>query len=134
MARTHKYGHFDVGANDGSICKEFRDCFPQRGFLPSSLMPKPMLAFWRISHPLQDFYPHNCALSSKDGLADFFVYPDLRLNSLEPDASYTSVGTVRPKKIAVKTQPLIFCWDNEVAEIGILKIDTEGHDLEVLRV
>lgn len=124
---------FDVGANDGSVCKELRDCFPSARIF--AFEPHPQTYACLLENcSLQDFYPHNCALSSKDGLAEFFVYPNSKLNSLEPNASYTSMGTVRPMKIAVKTTTIDrICRDNEVDEIGILKIDTEGHDLEVLR-
>jgi FkbM family methyltransferase len=125
---------FDVGANDGSMSRDMRYLFPSASIFAFEPDPQTYNDLIRNSLHLKNFHPYNCALSSREGTADLFLYPDSRLNSLEANAPYTSLGNSRPEKISIETTTVdIFCNKHGIEEIGLLKVDTEGHDLEVLK-
>lgn len=68
------------------------------------------------------------ALSSRTGTAEFFIVGEgLGTNSLYAQAASQKAETVR---LATADE---YCAQNCIARIDLLKIDAEGHDLEVLR-
>lgn len=68
------------------------------------------------------------ALSSRSGTAEFFIMGEgYGTNSLHAQSASQKTESVR------LTTADEYCAQNQIARIDLLKIDAEGHDLEVLR-
>jgi FkbM family methyltransferase len=113
---------FDVGANTGETALVFRTRYPSATihcFEPNSELSE-ILNGWQAELDV-----HTVALSSKSGEAGFDrSKATSELFSLTDDMS----GEI------VRLETIDnFCLTKSVGHIDYLKIDTEGHDLEVLR-
>jgi len=118
---------FDVGANEGDSALRFRAAFPKAT----------VYSFEPVHGTFEDLKrnvggddlikPYQLALGSKDGDATIYLTGDTYTNSLvKPDRS---VGSE-----VVKVRTLDgFTSENGIERIDLLKIDTEGLDLEVLK-
>ena len=97
---------------------------------PNNFLYENYLAKW----PFKNIVGYNYALSNQNGIKDFFVYSDNEtdsgMNSLEKDSHLGE-----PKKILkVQTRRLDDWWsENGGPNIDFIKIDCEGHDLQVLQ-
>lgn len=124
---------FDVGANVGETSLELHKRFPLARVL--AFEPHPA-TYERLRGNVEGkgIVPFNIALGRTSGSAELFVYRFSTLNSLIEDAPYAvRFGeTATPEPVTVSTLDE-FCAENEIATIELLKIDTEGTDLDVLR-
>jgi FkbM family methyltransferase len=113
---------FDVGANQGDVAAAFRREFPSATiycFEPNTRLVTSL----RRRDPR--FKVHSIALSSRVGVAGFdtsAATPDLYGLTEDPAAASVPLDTIDN-----------FCADHCIERISYLKIDTEGHDLEVIR-
>jgi FkbM family methyltransferase len=124
---------FDVGANDGDTALAAVARFP--GILVYSFEPHPA-TFERLRTNLtgSDAVPIALALGAERGSALMFEYENNKINSLVPDAPYALRFRQEARQIAVRRDTLdSFCAERRVSMIDILKIDTEGYELEVLK-
>jgi len=126
----HPYLHkvdlvLDVGANLGQTYDFFREA-GYRGKIVS-FEPNPQVFGQLQQKPGFDWEKQQLALSSNAGEVEFFVTSDSGYSGLHPHLSKPAL-----EKIKVRTQRLdqIWKWD---ARSVFLKIDTEGHDLEVVK-
>jgi FkbM family methyltransferase len=128
---------FDVGANAGQFQHQAETAFP--GSYLYSFEPHP------------DTYRHLCeavtsprarcyqlALGDTCGRVPFYVYGTQAdgslMNSLTPDAGFALRGGWKPEKIEVESITLdALCKRERIERIDILKLDTEGFDLTVLK-
>jgi FkbM family methyltransferase len=125
---------FDVGANIGVTTKEMLQYFDSSKVYAFECHPN---TFNKLTKNLAgtSAYPFEIALSNTSGSDTFYDYGDEGyINSLTPNAPYA----VRFKKKAaelnvIKTTIDEFCFKNSISKIDLLKIDTEGHDINVLR-
>jgi len=125
---------FDVGANIGVTTKEMLRYFDASKVYAFECHPN---TFNMLEKNLEGTraYPFEIALSNTSGSDTFYDYGDEGyINSLTPNAPYA----VRFKKKAAelnvtKTTIDEFCLKNLISKIDLLKIDTEGHDINVLR-
>ncbi len=124
---------FDVGANEGQTAKTLRKYFPSAKiycFEPSES------AFQKLSQSIQS--DHNTigtklALGSIIEEKIYFEYESSVLNSFESRTPVSSSDkAIRKSKITLSTVDK-FCLEHKIETIDILKIDTEGFDLEVLK-
>ena len=80
-----------------------------------------------------DISVHSCAVSNKNGTADFYYLPDtnLRLSSLLPNVhSDFMKGT---EKITVPTLTFdSLCAKHNMSKVDVLFVDIEGYDEDVL--
>lgn len=118
---------FDVGANVGQTALHYAREFPDA--IIHCFEPEPE-AFKRLKVNVAALEErcgmHKLALSRTSGSATLNVNPDTRLSSLVHR---------RPedKRVTVRTATLDdFCRWHKVEHIDLLKIDTEGHEIEVL--
>ena len=118
---------FDVGANTGQSARQMRSNFPQaviHCFEPISTTFRSLEA---NSRGLQ-VHCHQVALGAFEGEMVIGLKENNEMNSLnEPER----VGGTS-EKINVTTLSH-FCRINSIATIDLLKVDTEGFDLEVLK-
>ena len=124
---------FDVGANIGQTAKRFRETFPQAEI--HCFEPSPS-TFERLKESLRsDSQTHvwNCGLGS--ALATQRLYE----NTENPDLnSFLPAGPDLWETVAPGPQVPIesiddFCERLGIETIDVLKTDTQGYDLEVLR-
>lgn len=125
---------FDVGANVGQTALAALDRFP--GIIVYSFEPHPS-TFEQLRRHVErqpTVEPVQLALGAEKGLAEMFEYDESKINSLVPDAPYVKRFPQNSRKLAVERDTLdAFCAARHLNVIDILKIDTEGYDLEVLK-
>jgi FkbM family methyltransferase len=124
---------FDVGGNVGETSLGLRKRFPHARVLAFEPHPATYERL-RVNVDGQGIEPFELALGSTSRSAELFVYRYSTLNSLVEDAPYAvRFGeTATPEPVTVTTLDE-FCSDHEIAAVDLLKIDTEGTDLDVLR-
>lgn len=123
---------FDVGAHRGQTSQALLDTFP--GAEVFAFEPNPAM-FAELSRGVLSprFHSTQLALSNEDGDRDFHVYQDSTINSLSPNARYAKRFGLQSSTITIRSTTLdSFCANRGIAQIDLLKIDTEGHDLSVL--
>jgi FkbM family methyltransferase len=123
---------FDVGANVGQTAAALTEAFPQADILCF----EPVAATYRQLQTAAALMPRvrafNIALSDSAGEAVMHTYDSSLLSSLEPNALFTE-GRAATTETCRKETLDAFCAEQGIERIGLLKIDTEGHDLSVLR-
>ncbi|TXH95448.1 MAG: FkbM family methyltransferase [Pseudorhodobacter sp.] len=119
----------DVGANIGQSARGFARFWPEARI--HSFEPVPD-TFARLTETVRDLprvSAHNLALGRSSGTAEMTDLAQSVQNRIitEPGAEGRPTQTVQIQRGAD------FCQANGIKRISYLKIDTEGHDLDVLR-
>jgi len=121
---------FDVGANVGQTIKKMSDNFSTAkifAFEPS----KNCCESLKTNFKNKNISLHNVAIGSNCGQLEFNEYSWSALNSFLKRAYGNAqiLGTYLVDVLTVDD----FCQNNEVSYINLLKTDTEGYELEVLK-
>ncbi len=123
---------FDVGANVGTTSIEMLEYSNQ--VFAFECHPD---TFKKLEHSLtgKNAYAFEIALSDVSGSNVFYDYGDLGyINSLSPNSRYAVRFGKKPSELHVITSTIDkFCAQQNVFQIDILKIDTEGHDFIVIK-
>jgi len=125
---------FDVGANIGDYSELLVGCqFPSEqihSFEPSSVSYAQLVANARLA----GIHKNNIALGSRSGESTLFSEKaGSGLSSLYKRNLPEKYGHIRnPETITVSTIDE-YCHMHNIVHIALLKIDVEGHELEVLR-
>lgn len=128
---------FDVGANTGQTSLQFLAEFPSSDIY--AFEPHPTtFAHLVNSVPAGRVKTFQLALSDRTEAASFFEYDGedglSKINSLTAKARFATNIRLEPREIKVPCTTLdSFCAEHKVERIGLLKIDTEGYDLFVLK-
>jgi FkbM family methyltransferase len=129
---------FDVGANDGETVTEFLRTFPKArvvAFEPHTACCEILARKFRDQSTVSI---ENVALGATHGTSELNLFSGNRMNSLlrfddtpgnVMTNSFTSTGTV---EVRVETLDA-YCAEHGVEQIDILKTDTQGFDLQVLK-
>jgi FkbM family methyltransferase len=121
----------DAGANEGQTINEFRNEFDHpiiHAFEPGPVFIK----LRKQTLGIPDLHLNNFALGSKAGEMDLTENEYSSMNSLlEPGADSWGV-TRKTQKVAVQTLD-DYCARKRLTHIDILKSDTQGFDLEVVK-
>ncbi|MGA2508489.1 MAG: FkbM family methyltransferase [Chitinispirillaceae bacterium] len=124
----------DVGANIGLISLAVLRRFPYlkiEAFDPGPHQYQLFNATIRYNHLEPQVHLHQIALSDDDGETDFFVHADEHVSG---DGMVDTGRSGSARKIRVPTQRLDSWWNwSQKPDIPIVKIDTEGAELLVLR-
>jgi FkbM family methyltransferase len=128
---------FDVGANQGQTSKKYRALFPKARIHAFEPFPK---AFKVLEHRYRedpDIICAQVALGAAPGTRQFFTYEASVTNSLMPFADEVAdlvpMATDLNKVIDVEGVTLDdYCVANDIDHIDILKMDTQGAELEIL--
>lgn len=133
---------FDIGAHGGETAEEFLGAFPDAQI--HSFEPHPNAYIFLQKIKSGRLHAHRLAMSNKTGPADFFVYSELveggavnvlpsQNNSLVAQRQFGLVTGQYTKTIKVECQTVDqFCADRGILALDLLKINTEGHESEVL--
>lgn len=120
---------FDVGANTGQSASELQDIFPQAALHSFEPIGKSFEALVGNCGAKDGFRAHNMALGSRSGSAVMRSTGTSTANRLIIGASGSGENTETVKIEAGDD----FCLKEGISHIDILKIDAEGHDMEVIR-
>ena len=128
---------FDIGANKGQSILTYKGLFKEAEIF--SFEPNPLLFSGLKNQFSSDSKVHlyQDALGEQKGNNEFIIYENNELSSFKS----IEVNSVNPfsneqinSKIIVKTNTLDeFVLEHGVKKIDILKIDTQGYELEILK-
>jgi FkbM family methyltransferase len=130
--------YFDVGANDGDTAIKALSDFPEATVYSFEPHPGAFARLTaRIAAPRFKAFP--IALGEENNQTKLFTYEDSayddsKLSSLVPNAPFIIRYGKEATTIPVSCKTLTnFCAEQEIKHVSVLKIDTEGYDLIVLR-
>ena len=131
---------FDVGANTGQTCTELRRIFPTGRIHAFEPFPKAFQELQENVGSNPDSKLYQIALSDIQSSTTLFVNPASVTNSLLPNSESAerfqppTTITKTPLEITVNVDTLDhFTAQQKIQEIHLLKTDTQGGDLKVLR-
>lgn len=122
----------DVGANEGQYARQVLEIWPNARLY--CIEPSPV-AFTALSRNLQSAPVELCqtALGSMTGEADLFGEPGSALSSLyDRRLDHFGIHSGPSTRVSVTTLDN-FCDQRGITHIDLLKLDVEGHELEVLK-
>jgi FkbM family methyltransferase len=129
---------FDVGANTGQTSRSARCAFPEARIYAFEPHPESFKQL-QASAAINRLSVHQLALGEKDGEATFYEYAasgdGSLINSLTPNARFPlhyGYSTAASRSVACSTIDS-FCAQHSIDCVDVLKVDTEGFDLQVLR-
>ena len=123
---------FDIGANVGQSVRKFREELPNctiHSFEPSpttfELLRQNVSAF-------ENLHLRNCALGSSSGQMSFLENTKPNMSSFLPLSTYGWGEIEKETLVEVETIDQ-YCSERDIQRMDILKSDTQGFDLEVLK-
>jgi FkbM family methyltransferase len=124
---------FDVGANDGATAKAAISHLPGARIYAFEPHPQTFAKLRdNISRPQLSLF--NIALGDWTGEAELFSYENDKINSLSRKAPFAMRFGKEGEPIKVRIDTIDdFCASQDIAGIDVLKIDTEGSELVVLK-
>lgn len=128
---TKKVIFFDVGVNQGQTIEKMKNASPGAeiyGFEPSEQSFQKIRDKYANQEKINLF---NCALGSHLGSLDFNEYSWSAMDSFL-NRAYGTAEIRRTYLVEVSTVDEI-CATNNIPHINLLKTDTEGYELEVLK-
>ena len=126
---------FDVGANDGETTIRARHDFVKCRIIAFEPHPTTFGQLRENVEKIPKVEIHNLAFSSEIGEKTMFEFDHSKLNSLLPNAQSVvfhdkhAGGQIRVDCTTIDK----FCSDFSIKKIDVLKIDTEGFELEVVK-
>lgn len=120
---------FDVGANVGQTAKAVSKAFPDATVYSFEPVSSTFDELQRNTSSLPNVRCFNMALGARDGNATMTAKPLSTSNSIS--ATLPGVSAEGTETVPVMTGAR-FCKREGIRQISILKIDTEGHDLDVV--
>ena len=128
---------FDVGANVGQTAREALDTFPDSNVF--SFEPHPA-TFKRLTEAIRDprLSAYQIAFTEQDGNMTLYEYASTgdgtQINSLVPDARFPTQFGYQATELVARCETIDgFCKKQGIERIDVLKVDTEGFELPVLK-
>ena len=129
---------FDVGANVGQTASLLKKMWPGMEIVCFEPTPTTFEILQKNISALPGVKAHNIGLGATAGSFDLFTYPgDSLLNSLSPQSPFTVRFASKYDPMVKKVSCTVRTLDevrkeSAIERINLLKIDTEGFDLQVL--
>jgi FkbM family methyltransferase len=125
-----EFAIIDVGANEGSVSLTFASLFPKAKIYAIEAEPNTCQRLAERVARSPSIHPVNVAVHTQPGAINFHSNKFSTLSSVRdlPDAR----ADATPIQIQAKTLDGLL-EDLRVENVGVLKVDTEGNDLEVLK-
>jgi FkbM family methyltransferase len=130
---------FDVGANTGDIAAKYRYIFPDAKIYAFEPFPDMFLALERRLRGDKQLFPFKLALGRISGKKSLRVNASSPTNSLldteDAAASFWGEGLMETTaSVDVEVATIDdFCGMRQIEHVDVLKIDTQGTELEVLK-
>ncbi len=128
---------FDIGAHEGNLTTAMNKEFTHALIYAFEPFPSSYEKLSDLANNSNNINSFPFALSSCTGSSDFFVNKFSETNSLLPSKKVGSVIddlTSRVDKISIQTLTLNeFCVKHNIEYIDLMKLDTQGSELEVLK-
>lgn len=125
----------DVGAHTGATAHTIRAAFADAQIHCFEPHPITFEILSRNVARLENVFTHQVAMSSQSGSAIMHQYDIPAINSLSSQANY-AIRTGAEVKAVINIQSTTvdrFCADTSLERVDLLKVDVEGHDIEVLK-
>jgi len=136
MARFLPHGErlvvFDVGANIGQSAQKFRRTFPVAEIYSFEPSPSVFKTLQREVGSDPNTHTWNCGLGATTSRQRFFENDESVMSSFLPTVRQAWVQTISETEVEVQTIDS-FCAQRQIKNIDVLKSDTQGYDLEVLK-
>ena len=120
---------FDVGANTGQTVIKWNKFFPKAEYYCFEPVSATMVALKKNTARFKNIHYYQCALGTERRQAEIILCEDSSLNSFID--SVKEIGE-RTETVQIDTLDGV-CQADSINYIDILKIDTEGFDIEVLK-
>jgi len=121
----------DVGANEGQTTRSILKAFPRATIHAFEPVGKTFNTLQQTFSSLMNVHCNRLAASDSCSSANMVVTSSSQLNYLVPVSAAAPVGA-RVEQVVTTTLDL-YCEAKGIRHIDIIKTDTEGHDLQVLR-
>jgi FkbM family methyltransferase len=119
---------FDVGANVGATSVAFSAGFPDATIYAFEPVDTTFRKLTKRVADLPNIRPFNVALGRKSGSAK------MQIKALSVSNRISGWrDLLKPGETVKMSSGDAFCVEHKLGRVGILKVDAEGHDLEVLR-
>jgi FkbM family methyltransferase len=120
---------FDVGANTGQSAVRFARSFPDSTIFSFEPEHQAYAQLQQNVRSLSCVRPYNIALGCRPGTVTMYRPQNSGLYTLRPPRGWAAGETAEVTVLTIDD----LCATERVSQIDILKTDTEGYDLEVLR-
>ncbi|WP_051205226.1 FkbM family methyltransferase [Salinimicrobium xinjiangense] len=122
---------FDVGANTGQTAVIYNEKFPEATIYSFEPVRKTFLELVKNTKNNKRIVCNNLAFGDRKESIEINLYEggSSNLNSLKKEVMSTNDHLKETIKV---TTGDIFCEENNISEIDLLKIDTEGYEIKVL--
>jgi len=129
---------FDVGANIGTMAFRFAQLVPQGhvyAFEPTTYALSKFLRNLALNPELaRRIIPVQVFLSSRvTNDHQLVAYSSWKVDGKVADAHPLHGGTIKPADSVPATTIDAFCREKEIQRVDLIKIDTDGHEFEVLQ-
>jgi len=123
---------FDVGANVGQTIERVRSIFPKAQIHSFEPSPTTFEKLKKNAAHLSGVHTWNCALGSSSGQMPLLENKMSEWTSFLPlgEFGWGSVDKTTQVRMATLDE---FCEEHSIPHVDILKSDTQGYDLEVLK-
>lgn len=123
---------FDVGANIGQTAIKFYDYFDEAKIYSFEPVTSTFEILNNKTRPFDRISSYNVALGDQVEQLEINLFESNAsvLNSLKKEAMNSDSST---KQVVQVTTGDIFCKQNNINQIDLLKIDTEGYEINVLK-
>ncbi|WP_416867255.1 MAG: FkbM family methyltransferase [Imperialibacter sp.] len=118
---------FDVGANEGQSLKYFKKHFPTATVYSFEPVKSTFDLLYRMNQNFKNVFFENIGFGSKKETAQIFIEDHSTWNSIIPTENSTKTETIELSTIDS------YVFEKDIRSISILKTDTEGFDLAVLK-
>jgi FkbM family methyltransferase len=122
----------DVGANIGQTVSEVLKCFPESCIYCFEPVPSTFECLTEQTGKLSNVFPINMALGERPSILPMIAKPLAEQNTLVFDAEKAKNNDTKVVDVKVDTLDQ-FCSNNNINKINLLKVDTEGYEMNVLR-
>lgn len=122
---------FDIGANVGQTALEYSQRFPNSAVYSFEPVASTFALLQKNTRHLRRFNSYNLAFGEASGEFPMVICEDSRLNTLALNRAIKSTNH-QTEMVKVTTLDR-FAGQQGIQSIDLLKIDAEGHDLEILK-
>jgi FkbM family methyltransferase len=123
---------FYVGANVGQSALAYAQAYPQTRIFSFEPVPETFQSLKHATTAMPNVRCFCTALGSSCGTARMTNHGTSTMNHLVKTSTPIADDTSSEELVSLATLDS-FCLEHQISHISLLKIDTEGHDLDVLR-